>query len=68
VTRTLNRLGDRLLQALLPGTEAKADGCTYSSYWSNCYHRRVCTYGNGQVCYVYSRGDCGSDWIYIGPC
>lgn len=68
MTRTLNRLGDRLLQALLPTTEAQADGCTYSSWWNNCYHRKVCVWGGGAICDLYTRGDCGSPWIYIGPC
>lgn len=67
MTRTLNRLGDRLLQVFLPATEARAETCTYSSYWSGCYHRKVCSYASGAVCHVYSRGSCG-DWIYIGTC
>jgi hypothetical protein len=68
VTRTLNRLGDRLLRAFLPEAEAQADGCTYSSLYNNCYHKKVCSYGNGQVCSVYHRsGSCGS-WYYYSSC
>ncbi|WP_327048277.1 hypothetical protein OG320_10595 [Microbispora sp. NBC_01189] len=71
--RTLNRLGDRLLERLLPGAEARADTCyyvgpVYGPPGYECHHTKNC-YPNptGSICLQYTRSDCGT-WRYVGYC
>jgi len=67
--RTLHRLGDRLLERLLPGAEAQADNCF--EYWPSggCNRFKDC-YPNptGFLCITYWRSSCGGAWQNIGYC
>ncbi|MBE3011824.1 hypothetical protein IL992_21855 [Microbispora sp. NEAU-D428] len=65
----LNRLGDRLLDKLLPGAEAQADTC-YSAgrdslgCYYNCYPNP-----NGSICVRYRDSSChGYSWVNVGSC
>ncbi|GAA0984043.1 hypothetical protein GCM10009555_057020 [Acrocarpospora macrocephala] len=68
MTRTIARMGDRLLSAFLPKTEAQADLCYESSPSGGCNHYKQC-YPNptGNICLAYARATCGS-WTYLGRC
>ncbi|MBO4270637.1 MULTISPECIES: hypothetical protein [Microbispora] len=67
--RTLNRLGDRMLERLLPAAEAKADRCV--EYWptGGCNRYKDC-YPNptGFLCITYFRSSCSGAWQNIGYC
>ncbi|WP_214108626.1 hypothetical protein [Acrocarpospora catenulata] len=62
-------MGDRLLSAFLPKTEAQADTCYYSALTGGCYHYKQC-YPNptGNICLAYSRATCSASWVYLGQC
>ncbi|MEW9534023.1 hypothetical protein [Microbispora sp. NPDC049125] len=67
--RTLNRLGDRLLEKLLPGAEAQADTCF--EYWpaGGCNRFKDCRPNpTGSICITYWRSSCGGAWQNIGYC
>lgn len=66
--RKLSQLGDQLLAMLMPGAEAQADTCYYSTHVDGCYRTKRC-YPNptGGPCLLYFRNGCG-DWYYAGYC
>ncbi|MEU8199256.1 hypothetical protein AB0C10_36275 [Microbispora amethystogenes] len=66
--RTLNRLGDRLLQGLLPGAEAQADICYRTQVyqqncWYNCYPNPT-----GSTCVQKIQYGCAGTLYTVGSC
>lgn len=66
--RTLNRLGDRLLERLLPGTEAQAEVCYLEQVyqqncWYNCYPNPT-----GSTCVQYVQYGCAGPRYNMGRC
>lgn len=63
--KTLNRLGDRLLNRFVPRAEARADECLYVH---DCLVRTACKSNYGD----YKRLVCASgrvgNWIYVRCC
>ncbi|MEN3540055.1 hypothetical protein AAH991_33440 [Microbispora sp. ZYX-F-249] len=67
--RTLHRLGDRLLERLLPGAEARADTCYYVGWQGNYCVKNCYPNPTGSICVKYgSYGSCSGPWTNLGRC